>query len=406
MQHRRFGRTELDMPVFSTGGMRYQDGWADKPLDQLNPATTDNMEAVIRHSLSFGINHIETAKGYGPSERQLGAVFDRIRADHPRESYILQTKAGPPHTGKEFLANLDGQLKRLRTDYIDLFGMHGLNTHELIERTLKAGGPMEAARQAQKDGKIRHIGFSTHAPLPVLLDAIDAQGDAFGGFDYVNLHHYFIYQRNEPAVAAATARDMGVFIISPTDKGGRLWDPAPELVEFCEPLHPIVFNDLWCLKDERVHTLSLGAARTSDYDLHLEAVEKLDQADELTAPVELRLKNAMRTATGHASPEAIVFDGVPEWYENEHGINAPIMMWLRNLAAGWGMDEYGKMRFGLLGKGDHYFPGISGAEASKLSDQDLMDLFRRSPHAAELPALLRDAIDRLSGVEAKRLSAS
>ena len=404
MRYRRFGRTDLQMPVFSTGGMRYQDGWTDKPLDQLDPATTDNMEAVIRHSLSIGINHIETAQGYGPSERQLGVVFSRIAADHPRDSYILQTKGGPTEDGAKFLARLDQQLARLQTDHIDLYGMHGLNTHELIERTVKPGGCLEAAREAQKQGKIRHIGFSTHAPLPVILQAIET--DAFDGFDYINLHHYYIYQHNEPAVAAASERDMGVFIISPTDKGGRLWDPAPELVDLCKPLHPIVFNDLWCLKDERVHTLSLGAAKTSDYDLHLEAVAMLDDAEAHTRPIDIKLKNAMRTATGHSSPEAMVFDGVPEWFENEHGINASIMMWLRNLAVGWGLEEYGKTRFGLLGKGDHYFPGISGADADKLTDAQVADLFRRSPYASELPGILQDSIDRLAGAETQRLSSA
>ena len=68
MQYRRFGRTELQMPVFSCGGMRYQHKWQDVPLSQIPGENQHNLEATILKSLEVGINHIETARGYGTSE--------------------------------------------------------------------------------------------------------------------------------------------------------------------------------------------------------------------------------------------------------------------------------------------------------------------------------------------------
>ena len=65
-------------------------------------------------------------------------------------------------------------------------------------------------------------------------------------FDYVNLHWYYINQVNWPAIEAAQRQDMGVFIISPSDKGGKLYEPPPKLVELCKPLSPMQFNDLFC----------------------------------------------------------------------------------------------------------------------------------------------------------------
>ena len=75
-----------------------------------------------------------------------------------------------------------------------------------------------------------------------------------------------------------------MFIISPTDKGGHLHTPAQRLLELCAPLHPIVFNDLFCLQDPRVHTISVGAARPEDLELHLEALRLLPEAASLITP--------------------------------------------------------------------------------------------------------------------------
>ena len=63
-------------------------------------------------------------------------------------------------------------------------------------------------------------------------------------FDYVNLHWYFVNPLTWPAVEAAAARDMGVFIISPSDKGGKLYASPKKMIELCRPLTPILFNDL------------------------------------------------------------------------------------------------------------------------------------------------------------------
>jgi predicted aldo/keto reductase-like oxidoreductase len=399
MQYRRFGRTELQMPVLSTGGMRYQDGWKDKPLDEVDPESHRNMEATIARSLELGINHIETARGYGSSERQLGVILPK----YPREDLIVQTKVAPEADTKQFVANFHESLARLQLEYVDLFGLHGLNAPEPIEWAVRKGGCLEAAKELQQQGKIRHIGFSTHGSIDEIMRALEG-GDAYGGFDYLNLHYYYIFQRNRPVIEAATQRDMGVFIISPSDKGGKLYDPPQKLVELCAPLHPIEFNDLWCLQHPEVHTLSLGAAKPGDYDLHVRAVEKLDRAGEWLPPIEARLAEAMREATGLDHPEAMSWDGVPEHYDAPGGHNLPLMLWLYHLARGWDMVDYGKMRFNLFGNAGHWFPGAKPDEFERVTDRDLGAAVRASPHADRIPGLLRDAVACLGGAEVKRQS--
>ncbi len=80
-----------------------------------------------------------------------------------------------------------------------------------------------------------------------------------------------------PALEEAARRDMGVFIISPNDKGGKLYTPPKKLVDLCAPLTPMQFNDLYCLARPHVHTLSIGAARPTDFDEHLAALAHYDR---------------------------------------------------------------------------------------------------------------------------------
>src|SRR6185437_14484652 len=103
MQYRRFGRTELAMPVISCGGMRYQYKWQDVKPEEIPGQNQANLEACIHRALELGINHIETARGYGTSEMQLGNVLPKI----PREKLIVQTKVSPKATAAEFLKTFE-----------------------------------------------------------------------------------------------------------------------------------------------------------------------------------------------------------------------------------------------------------------------------------------------------------
>src|SRR5690606_1260091 len=135
MHRRRFGRTEIAMPVFSCGGMRYQDAWQDKPLGEISKENQENLEATIRRAVELGINHIETARGYGSSERQLGLILPQF----PRDEIIVQTKIAPETDPEVFRRNLEESFDRLRLDYFDLVAVHGINNQELLERSIRPG---------------------------------------------------------------------------------------------------------------------------------------------------------------------------------------------------------------------------------------------------------------------------
>src|SRR5664279_5320372 len=99
MKYRRFGKTNLAMPVLTCGGMRYQHKWGDEPWKTIPADNQENLERTIHRAFELGINHIETARGYGTSEMQLGRVLPNL----PREKIILQTKVAPQASAREFL---------------------------------------------------------------------------------------------------------------------------------------------------------------------------------------------------------------------------------------------------------------------------------------------------------------
>lgn len=393
MQYRRFGRTEMQMPVFSCGGMRYQHSWKDVPRWQIPAKNQQNLDATIRRALEVGINHIETARGYGTSEVQLGQILPKL----PRHQIIVQTKVSPKPDPQEFRKTLVQSLDNLKLDQIDLLGLHGINTPEILDQAVRPGGCLEIAREFQQQGRVRFIGFSTHAPTWLIQAAI-----ATDQFDYVNLHWYYINQENWPAIAAAQQHDMGVFIISPSDKGGHLYNPPQTLVDLCAPLSPMVFNDLFCLSRPQVHTLSLGAARPTDFDEHLKTLPLLAQSQAVLPPILERLEQAAIARLGHHWLKTWKV-GLPTPDQTPGNVNIPTILWLHNLLEAFDMEEYVAARYNLLGSGGHWFPG---QKADNISQMDLSQCLAQSPHADKIPQLLVDIDRRIGGKAMKRLSSA
>ena len=393
MKYRRFGKTDLEMPVFSCGGMRYQHKWSDIEWSEVPDDGQKNLEATIHRAVEVGINHIETARGYGSSEMQLGPVLKKL----PREKLIVQTKVAPFANPREFLETFQKSLDYLQLDHVDLLSLHGINNQEILDWSLGPTGCVAAARWLQKEGRVRHVGFSTHATTDLILKAIESDA-----FDYVNLHWYFVNDLNWPAIEASAARDMGVFIISPNDKGGKLYAPPPKLTELCEPLHPMQFNDLYCLNRPQVHTLSCGAAKPSDFDCHLDALEHYDAIEPAIAPIEKRLRDAL--AEAHGTDWCARWpEGLPHYVDVPGELNLTEILRLWTYAKGLDLVDWGKMRYNLLGQGDHWFPG---EHVGKLDKTGLTEALRKSPFAERIPEILTETHRLLLDTEQKRQSES
>jgi len=369
MEYRRFGKTEESLSVITLGGMRFKKGW-DAPRNHLPKDSIDNCISTTRMALDLGINHIETAYGYMKSERLFGFALKKLGV--PRNQFKIMTK-GAPMTGDETRSLVEEQLKALDLDYIDFYGWHGINNKELLDAATKQNGPVETLHKLKNEGLIRHIGFSTHAPLDIIVNAM--QTDLFS---FVNLHYYYFFQRNLPAVKLAGEMDMGVFIISPNEKGGMLFKPSTKVAEICKPITPIQFNGRFCLSHSQITTLSMGMHETKHFSQNLAILNQ----DNCSNQVFSNIKNEMDAPLAKISNLCTLCDQCLPCPEN---INIPEVLRFRNLVEGYNMSDYGSFRYNMLEGQGHWFPGKFSFNCTECGD-----CIPRCPENLNIPKLLME----------------
>jgi uncharacterized protein len=342
------------------------------------------MRETVATAIGAGINHLETAQGYGASEVLLGQALrdlDIVRSD------IYLTSKLAPMDGAAMAVAIDASLARLQVDYLDGLAIHGLNTPEHLAMVMAPDGALAAVEAAIAVGKVRQVGFSTHGSLDLMLAAI-----ATGRFSFVNLHYGMFFQRHAAAIAAAAERDMGIFIISPGDKAGMLYQPPEQLVADCAPLSPLGANYRWLLSDERITTLSVGPAVPQELDQPL--------ASAIVGPLDLS-EQAVFERLAEREREKLGTDRCSQCYAClpcPEGIHIPEVLRLRNLAVAHEMQQFGEYRYGMFERAGHWFPGNKGNRCS-----DCGDCIPRCPEGLAIPDLLRQTHDLLNGRSRRRL---
>jgi aryl-alcohol dehydrogenase-like predicted oxidoreductase len=160
MRYVKLGKTGLDVSPIAIGAMTYGDPARGHPVWSLGEEAS---RPLIKHALDAGINFFDTANMYsqGSSEEILGRALKHIAN---RDDLVIATKVrhpmrpGPNGAGlsrKAIFAEIDHSLKRLGTDYVDLYQIHRMDGATPIEETL------EALNDVVKAGKARYLGASS-----------------------------------------------------------------------------------------------------------------------------------------------------------------------------------------------------------------------------------------------------
>jgi aryl-alcohol dehydrogenase-like predicted oxidoreductase len=169
----------------------------------------DQAVPLLQRALEGGINYFDSARAYTDSEEKLGAAFSSRR-----DRVILATKTMPANT-EGFWRDLETSLKKLRTDYIDLYQFHNPETYP---RPGDGSGLYEAMLEARRQGKIRFIGITNHR-LPVAREAVES-----GLYDTLQFpFSYLSSEKDEDLVRLCAEKKVG-FIAMKALSGGLITD--------------------------------------------------------------------------------------------------------------------------------------------------------------------------------------
>ena len=236
---RTLGRTGEQVTMLGIGGFHL--GWTSEK----------DAQEIIEASLEGGIRFFDSAEGYqeGESERRYG----RFLTPKFREQVFLMTKtqAKDAKTARE---HLEGSLRRMKTDYLDLWQMHSLRNPEDVDTRLEEG-VLDVVMKAKEEGKVRYIGFTGHSNPEAHLRILERTSDS-DPFDTCQMpvnvidpsYHSFTEQvtpelqnRNIGLLAMKTLADGRFFGMKTVLNRGVIWsseDPAiPTRISIRDALH-------------------------------------------------------------------------------------------------------------------------------------------------------------------------
>jgi L-galactose dehydrogenase len=296
MDYRKLGKTDLNLSLIGFGGAALGGVFG-------NVDSGEGTRAV-HLAVDSGINFFDTSPYYGNAlaETRLGAALVGRR-----ERVILATKCGRygmdefDFSAKRVTASMDESLRRLQTDYVDLFQVHDLefgDAQQIIDETIPA------LRQLQQQGKTRYIGITGYPPKLLRRIAEAAPVDSI-----LTYCHYNLLNTDMDEVLTAFARERGIGLINAaalhmgilTENGPAEWHPAPQAVrdagrkaaEFCRSRGADIADVAmrFSLCHPYVSSTLVGMANTRQVEASLELLristdpELLRQVEAILAPV-------------------------------------------------------------------------------------------------------------------------
>lgn len=239
---RRLGKSGLDVTMFALGG---------------GPANINRAEeeAIVEAAFRGGCRFFETARSYG-TEPHFGKVLK------PYRSEIILSSKSRALDADTLNRELDLTLETLQTDYLDIYMMHNVTTHEYLERKLK-GGVWDAILKAREEGKVKHLGFSGHSNWDVNNEVMERN---LPGLEVmlvpVNVIDTVQDSFTLNTLPKAVEKNIGVIAMKPIGGGGMTGMPITWGQGERGSVRPRVIPDLLSMREAQhfVYSLPVGAA--------------------------------------------------------------------------------------------------------------------------------------------------
>ncbi len=208
MEQKRLGQTNIEVSVIGFGGI---------PIQRYDRKTAMDTLSACK---DMGINFIDSARAYSVSEEYIGESLSKIG----RDKFYLATKA-MSRTKEGFYNDIITSLKNFKTDVIDLYQIHNVGKQSDFDKIFSEDGAYQAALQAQKEGKIRHIGITSHIK-EMAMQLIETKKFATLQFPFNAIEN-----QGMELFARAKELDMGIIAMKPLG-GGILADISDAAIKY------------------------------------------------------------------------------------------------------------------------------------------------------------------------------
>lgn len=232
MKLSRLGFGAMRLPLVPGG-----DGRVDEAL----------VEKMTRYAVEHGVNYFDTAYPYhgGQSERVMGRVLGK----YPRDSYYLATKY-PGHQISETYNPaeiFEEQLKKCGVEYFDFYLLHNVYENSIATYRDPRWGIVEYFLEQKKQGRIRHLGFSTHGSPELMKEFLDQYGDEME-FCQIQLNYLdWTLQSGREKYELLTERGIPVWVMEPV-RGGRLVNLDETAQAELRAMRPEESTASWCFR--------------------------------------------------------------------------------------------------------------------------------------------------------------
>ena len=204
-------------------------------------------EKMIRYGMEHGVNYFDTAYPYhnGQSETVLGSILSKF----PRESFYLADKFPGHQISKNYDPKevFEHQLKKCQTEYFDFYLLHNVFENSLPVYTDPKWGIMDYFIEQKKQGRIRHLGFSSHGSIEVMGKFLDLYGEHLE-FCQIQLNYLdWTLQDAKAKVDFLNRRGIAIWVMEPV-RGGKLANLSEKSREKLSALRPDHSPAAWAFR--------------------------------------------------------------------------------------------------------------------------------------------------------------